>query len=82
MSVNTDRQVAPDSEYMRAIFTGSKSSRISPWLGDAFLTSAMRATLLLEALSKIRFLNLCSVLLFFDSVMTSVSGLCDLHAST
>src|ERR1035441_9707751 len=43
-SVSTDRQLAPAASYSRAIRTGSKSGRITPADGEAFLTSAIRAT--------------------------------------
>ena len=46
-SVSTDRQLAPAASYSRAIRTGSKSGPITPAEGEAFLTSAIRATGLL-----------------------------------
>src|ERR1019366_2824141 len=40
-SVRTDRHVAPPSRYARASVAGSKSGRISPPEGEAFLISAI-----------------------------------------
>src|SRR3989442_14854798 len=37
-------QLAPAASYSRAMRSGSKSGQITPAEGDAFLTSAMRAT--------------------------------------
>jgi len=41
-SVSTDIADAPVSSYLRAIATGSKSGRMIPFEGEAFLTSAIR----------------------------------------
>ena len=42
-SVSTERQLAPAASYSRAMRAGSKSGRITPADGEAFLTSAISA---------------------------------------